>query len=128
MPVSLLMYRTAAFLRRASHRDSAPGRDIDIGERKRRVDVVAELRDFRRVGADDTRRTFSRLAIGATAFTTAIHAVMNTGTFSTLINRLTALMPILRIGLGVEHDHFDFLAVDAALGIDVVDGPLAALI
>src|SRR3974390_787929 len=38
--------------------------------------------------------TFSRLAMGATALTTALHDVMKIGTFSTLTSRLMALMPI----------------------------------
>ena len=36
--------------------------------------------------------TFSRFAIGATAFTALLNAVMKTGTLSTLISRLTTLM------------------------------------
>ena len=52
---------------------------------------------------------------------------MNTGTFSTLTRRLTAWMPSLRIGLRVEHDHLQLLAVDAAGLVDLGHGPFGGL-
>ena len=101
--------------------------DIDLGEREHRVDVVAEIGDVGRVGA---HVEFERLGPVADR-RPRLHDRAPRGDDERHLVDLDQLVGRvdrdLRLGLGIEHQHLERMAVNAAFVVDVLDRHLVGL-